>query len=237
MKRVILGIGITNSKSNDVLKYIIAFPKNEKGKLVIVTPNPEILILARKDLAFRHLLNQAQIALPDGVGLIWAAWILGRPLQERIPGTDFLELLCKESIKEPISIGFFGGRKGVAKQASECLMEKYPGLQIRYAVEESEIEKLHKIPVDILFVGLGAPRQEMFIHENISKLPVRIAMGVGGAFDYFSGSIPRAPRLLRVVGLEWLFRLIRQPWRAKRQLALIKFICLVLLLRLGMIKD
>lgn len=248
LKKVqILNVGITNETEDKILEYIFSVAQKGKEKCMIVTPNPEMLVYASKHLSYKEKLNKASVALPDGVGLFIAAGLLGHKLQERIPGVDFMEAVCLKASKKPVSIGLLGGRKGVARRAADCLAGRYPGLKVRWVGEEWENtrhgEKLMQFdrdkgdikpyisshdPIDILFVAYGVPKQENWIYEHLDKLPVKIAMGVGGAFDYISGDVIRAPFMIRAIGMEWLFRLVRQPWRIKRQLALLEFVYLLL---------
>lgn len=253
-KKIILGIGITDATKKEILEYIIKNLENFKKKLFIVTPNPEFLVLASKNHDFKNVLNSADLASADGIGIVWAAKILGKSLKERFAGVDLVESLCKVVAEKPITVGFLGGSEGVAGETAECLGTKYPSLKIAFAGAEwsmNGFETAKKIEsritnqessknnnhnslfmihnsIDILFVAFGAPKQEFWISENLNKIPVKIAIGVGGAFDYIGGKIPRAPGFIRNMGLEWLFRLIAQPWRIKRQLALLEFIWLVL---------
>lgn len=246
----ILGVGITNTTIDEVLEYVLNFIKKDAKKGYIVTPNSEILVYAQKHPQFRKILNEAEIALADGIGVILAGKLLGLPLKEKISGTDFMEIICQESALNGVSIGLLGGKKGVAVKTAECLLSKYPGLKIVFAASEWPESERIKIqdsrfknekfklinhesyflnqPFDILFVAYGAPKQEEWISKNLVRLPVKMAMGVGGAFDILSGDIPRAPKTLRLLGLEWLYRLIREPWRWKRQLALIEYVILAL---------
>lgn len=251
-KKNILGVGITNATKEEVLEYIIKSIENFKKKYYVVTPNPEFLVLANKNSDFKDILNKAELASNDGIGITLAAKFLGRPLKGRFTGVDLAKSLCKEVVRKPITVGFLGGRGHVAEMTAECLVKMYPGLKVSFAQEEwpngnlddrrlkiegsnLKIEDRKSVNLqsstvkglDILFVAFGAPKQEMWIRENLDKIPVKIAIGVGGAFDYISGKTPRAPLFLRSIGLEWLFRLIVQPWRFKRQLALIEFIFLV----------
>jgi N-acetylglucosaminyldiphosphoundecaprenol N-acetyl-beta-D-mannosaminyltransferase len=273
-KKTILGVGITDATRNEVLEYIIKNLQNFKKKLFIVTPNPEFLVLAHKNTDFKNILNKSDLASPDGIGILMAAKFVGEPLKERFTGVDLMESLCREVAEKPITVGFLGGRAGVAEKTADCLLKKYPGLKVAFVGEEwpsgdfarqprilegphlsnrgpvksnpshqgSSFASLRvhavgspssfatpddKNQIDILFVAFGAPKQEFWINENLDKIPVKVAIGVGGAFDYISNKIPRAPTLVRSIGLEWLFRLAIQPWRLKRQLALIKFILLV----------
>ena len=259
-KKNILGVGITNATQKDILEYIIKNIENSNKKLFVVTPNPEILVLANKNPEFKKVLNRADLASADGIGVLLAAKILGRTLKERFAGVDLVESLCKEVVKKPITVGFLGGRDNVAERTAECLGTKYASLKIVFAAPEwpSELKvengKLKiendtkknsqllppcpsepwrsgansQLYIDILFVAYGAPKQEMWISENLDKIPVKVAIGVGGSFDYISGNIQRAPLFIRSIGFEWLFRLLIQPWRIKRQLALLEFAFLVL---------
>lgn len=228
-KKKILGVGITDATQKEILEYIVKNLENFKKKLFLVTPNPEFLVLANKNPTFKNILNRANLASVDGVGVIIAAKILGEDLKGRFTGVDLVKSLCKEVEEKPITVGFLGGRDGVAERTAECLQKKHPKLKIVFAGEEwpNDEKDGKNLNVDILFVSFGAPKQEFWISKNLDKLPVKIAIGVGGTFDYISGKIPRAPIFMRSIGLEWLFRLIVQPWRIKRQIALLEFIWLV----------
>lgn len=231
-KTKILGVGITAEKPQKILEYVLQEIADGKGKLMIVTPNPEMLVYAHRHPTFKKLLNEADLALNDGVGLTIAAKMLGVRLAKRLTGTDFIDALCREAStsklftqKNPMSIGFLGGRGRVAELTAECLQQRYPQIRVIFAGEEW---KQPRENIDMLFVALGVPKQEKWITANLSKINVRAAVGVGGAFDYYSKNIPRAPKIMRKLGLEWLFRLIIQPWRIRRQFAIIHFLYLVL---------
>lgn len=264
-KFYLLGVGFNTIKKDEVLEFMIkGLVKNEK-KYYVVTPNPEILTIANSNPNYKSVLNNAELALPDGVGVLLAAKFLGKSLKEVIHGVDLMESLCKEVSKQPITVGFLGGGPGIAEKTSECLQKKYPGLKVAFCKEEWEktnskfriqnsesIQQYNNLPesslprsflnkginnhkstiinqgIDILFVAFGSPKQEIWIAENLEKLPVKVAIGVGGAFDFVSGKVKRAPVWVRKLGLEWLFRLFLQPWRIKRQLRLFKFVFLVL---------
>lgn len=250
----LLGVSITSESSDEILEYVYRHVRTASEKLFIVTPNPEILVYAHKHPEYKGLLNQANLSLPDGVGVFVASGLLGHPLKERIPGVDFMEELCRRADGKALSIGLLGGKKGVAKRAAECLREKYPWVRIAFAAQEwpdifedsqtrdknkdDEVINpksylLNPQQIDILFVAFGFPKQEQWIYEHLDKLPVKAAMGVGGSFDFISGEVARAPYLIRAIGFEWLFRLIRQPWRIKRQAALLEFIGLIITERFG----
>jgi len=228
----ILGIPVTNAVEDQILEYIITRLGKKGEKTFVVTPNPEIVMLARRDAEYKKVLSSAQVALPDGVGLLWGARLMGKRLESRITGVDFMQKLCEEASKQGLTVGFVGGREKVAERAAKCLKKSYPNLTVLFHDEcEEEFLRSGK-EVDMLFVALGAPKQEMWIYENLSHLNVKMAMGVGGAFDFLSGSVGRAPSWIRKIGLEWLYRLIRQPWRLRRQLALPQFAWGVVALRL-----
>jgi N-acetylglucosaminyldiphosphoundecaprenol N-acetyl-beta-D-mannosaminyltransferase len=225
-KIYLLGVGFNNLKIKEVLELIIKGLKKSEEKYYVVTPNPEILVIANSDSNYKNVLNRAKLALPDGIGVIIASRLLLTPLKERIHGVDLMDSLCKKVSKQPITVGFIGAGPHVADLAAECLRNKYPGLIINFTETEWNFEK--KYPeTDILFVAFGSPKQEIWIAENLSRLPVKVAIGVGGAFDFVSGKIKRAPVFVRKLGLEWLFRLVKEPRRIKRQLRLVKFMVLI----------
>ncbi len=231
-KTKILEVGITAEKPKKILEYLLQQIAEGKRKLMIVTPNPEMLVYAHHHPTFKKLLNEADLALNDGVGLGIAAKILGVRLSDRLTGTDFIDAVCRVAStsrlfteKKPMSMGFFGGRGRVAELTAECLQQRYPHIKVIFAGSEW---KQPRENIDMLFVAYGVPKQEKWISANLSKINVRAAIGVGGAFDYYSKKIPRAPLLMRKAGLEWLFRLIVQPWRIRRQFAIIHFLYLVI---------
>jgi N-acetylglucosaminyldiphosphoundecaprenol N-acetyl-beta-D-mannosaminyltransferase len=244
-KTKILDVGITNATIENILEEVWAIIKNGDTKHYIVTPNPEILVHAARHPSFKKILNEAEISLPDGIGVFIAGGILGHKFKERIPGIDFIEEVCKWCENYPVSIGFLGAEPGIAERTAERLLDEYPYLQINFINDTwseagfSHAQKLmkekgqpyaalHNEHIDLLFVAYGFPKQEEWVVSHLEKLPVKMAMGVGGAFDYISGNIIRAPYLVRAMGMEWFFRLVRQPWRIKRQLALPLFVYLVL---------
>ncbi len=233
-KKKILGIGFTNAREDEVLEYILLGLENDRQKYFIVTPNPEILVLARNDTNYKKILNSAKIALPDGIGVMIAGKLLNKELKEKITGVDLVESICRAVEEKPITVGSLGAGPAVAEQTAECLRRKLPNLKVVFAARGDPDDKTVSIikdskkEIDILFVAFGSPKQEIWIYENLEKLPVKVVIGVGGAFDFISGKVKRAPAFIRNMGFEWLFRLIYQPWRAKRQFALVEFIFLVL---------
>jgi len=188
-------------------------------------------MVAYKDEEFCKELNDASLIVPDGIGVVYASRILKAPLPERVAGFDLASNLI-ESLKDgEKSFYFFGGKPGVAETAKENLLEKYPklnicGLSDGYYDEEKEkaiIEDIKNKKPDVLFVCLGAPKQEKWINEHKDELGVKVLMGIGGSLDVFAGTVERAPEFYQKHGLEWLYRLLKQPSRFIRMLALPKF--------------
>ena len=206
----------------------------------VVTVNPEFVIRARRDAAFHAVLEAADLALPDGVGLIWASYILGTPLRGRATGVQTTLDLAALAGARGMSFYLLGAAPGVAEAAAAHLVTHAPGLRIAgtYAgspapeEEEEIVARIRQAAPDFLFVAFGAPQQDLWIARNRERLGVRVAMGVGGTFDYLSGRVPWPPAPWRRLGLEWLYRLIHQPWRWRRMLALPQFALLVLASRL-----
>lgn len=203
----------------------------------IVTVNPEFVMLAQHHTVFRHCINQAAFVVADGMGVVWASYYLRKPVPERVTGTDTLVELAKRCATKDYSLYLLGAAPGIAEIAAERLQEYAPGLRIAgtYAgspapqEEDAILERIKAAQADILCVAYGAPAQELWIRRNLSRLPVAVAMGVGGAFDFLSGQQLRAPKTMQKLGLEWLYRLYREPWRWRRMLALPQFAVLVVL--------
>ena len=201
------------------------------GPHQIVTVNPEFVMAAQSDVEFRDIINTSALALPDGAGVWWASRRLGHPLSERIPGVDLVERLAALSAKQGYRLFFLGAMPGVAEQAVQMLESRYPGIAVAGAYagsprtedEEAITERVRAACPQILFVAYGAPIQDLWIARNLDRLEVPVCLGVGGSFDYIAGVQSRAPRWLRRLGLEWLHRLITQPWRWRRMLALPRF--------------
>lgn len=191
----------------------------------IVTPGPEFLMLSRRHPAFRKVLTSAELSLPDGIGIVFAARALGISGIRRVTGNDLLHDVCRAAQQKRWRVFFYGShREGAVARAAARAVRRYPGITIAGA--ESGFRHWLKVPdavvcwrirrakPDILFVALGAPEQELWIARNRHRLGrVTVAAGIGGALDYLAGAIPRAPALVRLFGLEWLVRLLMQPRR------------------------
>lgn len=235
-----LGVKVDKQSRKEALEKVVQMAIDGK-KHYIVTPNPEFVILAQEDKEFAKILNRADLAVPDGIGLVWASKLLyGKDgLKERITGVDLMADMCQLAAQRNWSVFLLGAKEGVAKKCAQKLELKY-GLRVlgTYSgwADQSEDRKVRQIinqkignrPCHFIFVAYGAGKQEKWIERNLAKIPARVAMGVGGSFDFLSGEVRRAPKLIRKLGLEWFWRLVSQPWRWRRQLALPKFVFLVL---------
>jgi N-acetylglucosaminyldiphosphoundecaprenol N-acetyl-beta-D-mannosaminyltransferase len=224
-KIAILGVKVSNITKNETIEISRGF-LFDGGQHIITSPNPEMAVLALKDAEFASVFDKADLCLPDGIGLILASKFFGTPLKERITGSDFIFDLLNLSEKEGKSVYLLGASEGVAEKASLKLKEKYPNLKIVGTESggdaadldnQNTLNKINSARPDILFVAFGQVKQEKWIAKNLPKLPsVKIAIGIGGAFDFIAGTAKRAPKIIRKIGLEWLWRLILEPWRAKR---------------------
>jgi N-acetylglucosaminyldiphosphoundecaprenol N-acetyl-beta-D-mannosaminyltransferase len=231
----VLGVRIDAVTFEQVIACIEEFIADGRSHQ-IVTVNPEFVMAARSDAEFRGIINSSALAVPDGVGVWWASRHLGRPLPERIPGVDLVERLAALSSERGYRLFFLGAMPGVADKAVEVLRECYPGLILAGThsgsprVEEEAVitERVCSTRPHVLFVAYGAPAQDHWIARNMDRLEVPVCIGVGGSFDYIAGVHPRAPRWMRQLGLEWLHRLITQPRRWRRMLALPRFVWQVL---------
>lgn len=230
----VLGIRVDKVTTEQALRLMERFVA-EGHPHQVVTLNPEFVMEAQRNAEFRATLEEADLALPDGVGLLWAAYLLGHRLPERVTGSDTVPLIAEMSARRGYRLYLLGAAPGVAEKAAEVLRRKYPGVQIvgTYAGspdpadEEEIVARIRAASPDFLFVAYGAPRQEMWIHRNLRRLGVPVCMGVGGTLDFIAGIAVRAPRWMRKMGLEWLHRLLYQPWRWRRMLALPRFAYLV----------
>ncbi len=194
----------------------------------VMTANPEFIMQARRDPAFRETMKRADLVTPDGVGLIYAGRILRRPFRGRVPGVEFSCRLAALAAARGYRLYLLGAAPGVAEEAGRKLQAEYPGLIIAgvYAgspapEEEEEIRaRVRAAAPHILLVAYGAPRQDLWLHRNMPHLDPLVGVGVGGTLDYIAGHIRRAPAWMRRLGLEWLYRLARQPSRWRRMLTL-----------------
>ena len=221
---IILGIkvhALTTDLTLALIKEFIASGRPHQ----LVTVNPEFVIEAQHDAEFQRILNAAALALPDGIGLLMAARFLGTTsLPERVPGSDLVVRLAELSHQKGYRLYFLGAREGVAEKAAAVLKVHYPNLQVIgcYAgspgLDENEaiVQRILSVRPDILLVAYGAPRQDKWVARNLDRLSVPVCMGVGGSFDFIAGVAARAPLWVQRLNLEWLHRLLMQPWRWRR---------------------
>ncbi|MEM7130062.1 MAG: WecB/TagA/CpsF family glycosyltransferase [Chloroflexota bacterium] len=206
----------------------------------ICTVNPEFIIDARRDGNFAEVLAQASLCVPDGIGILLAARFFGIQLHERVTGSDGIYRISQRAAKRGWRLFLLGAAPGVAEHAARILQSQYPLLNVvgTYSGTPQDEEwpliqgELTNTAPDILFVAFGHPYQDLWIAKHRKELPVRVAIGVGGAFDFVAGVVPRAPQWMRQSGLEWFYRLLCQPSRIGRMMKLPVFIGLVLRQRL-----
>ena len=245
----ILGVEIDTLVKNQVIEKVDKFLNSEE-KRYIVTPNPEFLMRAQKDDKFRNILNKADLAIPDGIGLLWASSFLKsknkfvylsalyyglmlilypkycqKVISERIAGVDLVWDIVEICEQKNRTIFLLGAEEGIAEACALNLKKKCPNLKISgiysgnpsQKYDEKIINVVNNVKPDVLLVAYGHPKQEKWINRNLNKLDsVKLAVGVGGTFDFISGKAKRAPKFFRKAGLEWFYRVIREPWRFNR---------------------
>lgn len=232
----ILGVQIDRVNMRAALEKIEDFIEKEELPKLVVTPNSEIIVMALEDAQFKEIINNADLSIPDGAGVILASRLLKDYLPERVAGFDLMNELINLSASKGYRIYLLGGEPGVVDIVRARLQERHPGLKISgchhgYLNQETEpkfIEEVNSLSPDLLFVGMGVPLQEKFLARNLPVLKVKVAMTVGGSFDVIAGKSKRAPRWMQKLNLEWLFRLIQEPRRIGRMMALPRFALLVL---------
>ena len=233
----ILGVGFDNITKAEAVDHAFAIQPEHKAYYV-VTPNPEIVMRAREDEGMLSAVHNAELVIPDGIGVIYGAKILGTPLKERVPGIDFTSSLMEKMNEEGRSVFLFGSKPGVADKAAENLAKKFPGLRFvgtndgYFSDDEPIIEKINRAKPDLMLVCLGAPKQEKWMQRNAPRLDVGIMIGAGGSLDVFAGVVERAPEKWQKLGLEWLYRLLKEPKRIIRMMNLPKFLIAVIIGRI-----
>ena len=243
----ILGVKVNIINMEEACEEIFSIIKRDKSKAVVVTPNAEMIMRARDNQELADILNNADLSLPDGVGVLLASHLFNINIKERVSGFDLMVELLSEKKERNYSVYFLGAEPGVAEKMVENL-KKFPkktlpsskvfssnikisGFHHGYLNEKSKkevIKEINEKKPDILFVAMGVPLQEKFIKENMEKLNTKVAITVGGSFDVLAGELKRAPLWMQKIGLEWLFRLIQEPGRLKRMMSLPKFVFLAL---------
>ncbi len=220
----LLGIEIDNLSMKETLDKIEALINKRKPSFII-TPNVHHIYILQKDEEFKTIYSQATLVLPDSTPLLWTSRLLGKPLKERVAGSDLLPFFCKRASQKGLRLFFLGSPLGIAKKTAEILTKKNPGLKISgtYAPplgfenddEENKkiVEMIRASDTDVLFVGLGPPKQEKWVWKYKDKLNVPVTICVGAAFDFIGGDVKRAPIWTRKIGLEWFFRFCQEPRR------------------------
>lgn len=224
-----MGVGFDDLSLEAAADTGAALARGE-GFSYVVTPNPEIVELARDNENYRAVLNQAALVLPDGIGVIYAARLLGVPLSGRVPGIDFASALLERLRRSGEGVFLLGAKPGVAEEAAERLRERYPGLNLCGAhhgyFQDSApvVEAIRASGAAVVFVCLGAPKQEFWMAEHGPATGAKLMVGLGGVLDVYAGRVKRAPAAFQKLGLEWFYRLLRQPSRAGRMAKLPAFL-------------
>lgn len=233
-KESYLGVNVCNINMNEAIQEINRIIEDRRPSFVVAI-NPEKIMKAEKDEKLLGLLNSASIQIPDGVGVVIASKLKGGGIRSRVTGIDLMYAICTNAAEKGHRVFLLGAKPGVAEQAGEILKSRYPGLNIigirdGYFKDENEvIADVKAVKPDILFVAMGSPKQEYWITSHMEELEVPLLMGVGGSFDVTCGNIKRAPEWMCRTGLEWLYRLIKEPWRYKRMLVLPQFLIKVIM--------
>jgi N-acetylglucosaminyldiphosphoundecaprenol N-acetyl-beta-D-mannosaminyltransferase len=232
-------IHLKDLSKKEILEKIVFYNGKKSEFIHIVSINPENVVIASEDKNFEHVLNEAEIHIFDGIGILLGGSVMGFKLQDRLTGVDMMDEVIKTLSNGPTRVLLLGGKQNLAEKLSDCYQEKYPrmkflglqGFKNIQQLKNEENEAIFSIVSDfmpqIIFAAYGSPWQEKWFYENRAQLQGIICMGVGGGFDFLSGEVKRAPVFMRKLGLEWLFRLVTQPWRWRRQLRLFTFIYLI----------
>ncbi|KHF39596.1 WecB/TagA/CpsF family glycosyltransferase [Halalkalibacter okhensis] len=232
-KETILGVDVCPYNYKQLMQEVDRDIK-EKKKSFCVAINPEKIMKAQDDPELKELLNKATYQIPDGIGVIVASKLTKGNITERITGVDLMLHLCTLAAEKGYKVFLYGAKPGVANMAKQELEKQYNGIQIVGTIDgyekddEKVVQAINRSGADILFVAKGSPTQELWILEHMNRVNASIYQGVGGSFDVISGQVKRAPRLFQKFGIEWLYRLLSEPKRVKRQLALPLFMIQVL---------
>ncbi len=229
----VVGVPIQNVTMEQAVQDVSAF-LDEKGRKIVVTPNAEILQQCVEDPQVLSTIGSADYIIPDGIGVVRGAQILGTPLKQKVAGCDLAWNLLDEMQRKGKRLFLLGAKPGVAALAAEKMKAAHPdliicGVQDGYFKEDAPvIEAINAADTDVLFVCLGVPKQEQWMVAHREQLNVSVMMGLGGSLDVFAGTVKRAPKIFIKLGLEWFYRLIKEPWRAKRMMKLPVFFFSVL---------
>jgi len=230
MKRIdVLGVGFDDLTMEEAVSAAAELIKARSGRYA-VTPNPEIVMLAREDAQLKNALSGAALVLPDGIGIVKGAKILGTPLREKLPGIDFASAVMERLAVDGGSVFLFGAKPGVAEKAAAALTALHPGLVVAgvhdgyFSDDAPIVEAINAAAPDFLLVCLGAPKQEFWMRKYGGRLNVGLMVGLGGSLDVFAGEVKRAPEAWQKLGLEWFYRLLKEPKRIGRMMKLPLFV-------------
>lgn len=224
----ILGVRIDKVDLKSAVSRVLLLLEKD-GASSVFTPNSEIIYLAKDDEEFKKILNSSDLNTADGIGVVYASKILKNPVTERVAGFDLAKNLLPVMNEKKLKLFLFGGKEGVAKKAKEEILKDYPDIDIcgvengYFDSSDKIIENINSCEPDFVFVCLGAPKQEKWICENKDKLNAKVLMGIGGSLDVFAKEAKRAPQIFINLNIEWLYRLVKNPSRFGRMLALPKF--------------
>lgn len=238
MKVDVMGVRFDNVTMDEAISTAKVLLSGD-GPSYVVTPNSEIVYEAMADEGLRDLLNSADLVLPDGAGVVLGSKILKTPLKQKVAGVDFADRLLGVLAETGGRVYLLGSKPGVAELAAKKMLDQHPGLQIcgvadgYFQDEGPVIEAVNAANADVLFVCLGAPKQEKFMAAHQKDLKVQLMIGLGGSLDSFAGTVKRAPKWMIACNLEWFYRLLKEPWRFKRMLRLPKFLWAVVRRRIG----
>ncbi|WP_408007890.1 WecB/TagA/CpsF family glycosyltransferase [Pseudalkalibacillus sp. A8] len=231
----VMGVPFIDTSMDSFIKHLYESHIVNDSKAFVITANPEIVMYASEDVSYKNVLNDADYVTPDGIGIVKAARILGTPIKERVSGFDIMCNLLQIANENRFSVYLLGAKEEVLQSAEANIQATYPNVDIvgshngYFDWEDNNIvNEIQQLKPDMVFVALGLPRQENWIAENIHHFDKGIFMGVGGSFDVFAGIVKRAPVIYQNLNLEWFYRLVKQPSRARRMLALPKFMIKVI---------
>lgn len=229
MKETILGVQVNTENYDELIPKVFRNIEDKKKSLVVAI-NPEKLMKAKEDPRLKALLNRAEFQIPDGIGVIIASKLKKGSISSRITGIDMMDRIVREAARTGRAVFLYGAKPGVADKAAQQLKQTYPdlivaGTQDGYESDTSKVlETINKSKPDILFVAMGSPKQEQWIEQHRDNLHPTLYQGVGGSFDVLAGNVKRAPAAFQRMGAEWLYRLLKEPSRLKRQMNLPKFL-------------
>lgn len=232
-KICVYGVSYNNVTLDEAAALTEELLAEEKNHMV-VTPNAEIAYMAAKDSSLGEIINSADIVVADGIGVVYAARIYGTPVKAKVPGVELGERVLANAAKSGKGVFLLGAKPGVAELAASKISEKYPGISFAgirdgYFKDDDEVvAEINASGAEILFVCLGAPKQEQWMAKNKDKLNTRLMLGLGGSLDSYAGTVKRAPDIFIKLGLEWFYRLIKEPKRFGRMLALPKYMFAVI---------